>query len=549
MWNIPDDVLATRRDDVALNYVVGQLAEPEQFQKRVRYLYDHPLECAQDEIALKGGRTFGRYTSPLVGAGGGAVGRIWYFRDITQPKQAERALRESQQRLQRIVESAMDAIVAIDQRGIVRLFNEAAVKTFQSAAERILGDSFQRFTTKALWSALDQCMGTMDGSTSANRYIRAPDGLMARREDGTEFPIEATISEACSAGERLFTIILRDVNQQTESEKERRKLRLEKRYLEEKINGGFQDIVGRSPAMNRTMHDVSRVAGTDATVLIRGETGTGKELLARTIHEQSSRWGRMLVSVNCAALPGGLVESELFGHEKGAFTGALSRREGRFELADQGTLFLDEIGDLPLALQAKLLRVLQSGEFQRVGGVESLHADVRIVAATNCDLEGAVREGKFREDLFYRLNVFPITIPALRDRCEDIPLLANYFVSRHSAAMGKQIRSIPPETLDALMEYTWPGNVRELQNVIERAVILSDGAELRLGAWPPPAPSTGDEQQGLTLDDVQRGHIRRILEMTHWRISGQHGAARILGMKPTTLESRMKKLGITRDAG
>lgn len=326
------------------------------------------------------------------------------------------------------------------------------------------------------------------------------------------------------------------------------KLEQENLYLQEEIKTehNFEDIVGQSRPIKNVLKAVETVAPTDATVFLLGETGTGKELFARAIHNLSKRRNRALVKVNCAALPAGLIESELFGHEKGAFTGALTRKIGRFELADRGTIFLDEIGDLPLELQAKLLRVLQEGEFERVGGTQTIRIDVRVIAATNRDLEKAVEEGRFREDLYYRLNVFPIRIPPLRERKEDIPLLVKYFAMNYSAKLGRKIETIPQKSMNALLAYSWPGNIRELQNVIERAVITSPGVELELGSWLPKAASAPRQEQIPTLEEIEREHITEVLGVTGWRVSGEKGAAELLGLKPTTLEARMKRLGIRR---
>jgi formate hydrogenlyase transcriptional activator len=327
----------------------------------------------------------------------------------------------------------------------------------------------------------------------------------------------------------------------------------EKRYLEEEIRGAwaFEEIVGRSTPIRQALSQVEDVAPTDTTVLLLGETGTGKELFARAIHRLSPRRDRTLVKVNCAAIPSGLLESELFGHEKGAFTGALERKIGRFELADHGTLLLDEIGDIPLELQTKLLRVLQEREFERLGSTRSQKVDVRIIAATNQDLERLVATHLFRADLYYRLNVFPITIPPLRDRRGDVKLLVRYFVERHARRLKKPIDRVPAEAVDALERWTWPGNVRELESVIERAVIRSRNGVLDLAVRDlrpepdaePPAHPTAD---GLTLEAMERGHILRTLTDTHWVIGGPNGAAVRLGMKRSTLVSRMRKLGISR---
>ncbi|MBI2468607.1 MAG: sigma 54-interacting transcriptional regulator, partial [Candidatus Rokubacteria bacterium] len=333
----------------------------------------------------------------------------------------------------------------------------------------------------------------------------------------------------------------------------RLKARLEQEnlYLQEEIKTerGFEEIVGQSPAIRRVLRAVEQVAPTDATVLLLGETGTGKEVVARAVHNLSARRDRALVKVNCAALPAGLIESELFGHEKGAFTGALSRKPGRFELADRGTLFLDEIGDLPPELQAKLLRVLQEGQFERVGGSQTLEVDVRVIAATNRDLEKAMQEGGFRPDLYYRLSVFPIRIPPLRERRGDVPLLIRYFVDKHGRKLGKRIETIPQASMDTLTAYPWPGNVRELENVIERAVILSPGPRLDLGDWRPTPGVALDARSPLTLEALERDHILAVLELTGWQVSGEKGAAKLLGLRPTTLEARMKKLGIRRRPG
>jgi formate hydrogenlyase transcriptional activator len=320
------------------------------------------------------------------------------------------------------------------------------------------------------------------------------------------------------------------------------------------VENGFRvqhnsaEIIGESPALKEVLRQVEIVAPTDATVFLQGETGTGKELIARALHRLSARGARAFITVNCAAIPAGLLESELFGHERGAFTGALAQRLGRFELAHQGTLFLDEIGDMPLELQPKLLRVLQEQEFERLGSPRTRHVDVRLVAATNREVAPMVDKGHFRADLYYRLNVFPITVPPLRQRPEDIPLLVRHFVRHFARQLHKRIDTIPAEAIEALTQYPWPGNVRELQNVIERAVILSPGPALHLApdelqrSW----PTKGSPAGVRTLEEVEREHILRVLQDTHGVIGGPHGAAARLGLRRTTLLYRLEKLGIAR---
>jgi formate hydrogenlyase transcriptional activator len=330
------------------------------------------------------------------------------------------------------------------------------------------------------------------------------------------------------------------------------KLAEEKLYLQDEIRTehNFEEIIGESSALRHILQQVQTVAPTDSNILILGETGTGKELIARAVHNLSTRREHTLVKINCAAIPTGLLESELFGHEKGAFTGAIAQRVGRFELAHHGTLFLDEVGDIPLELQPKLLRVLQEQEFERLGSARTIRVDVRVVAATNVDLAQRVAENQFRSDLYYRFNVFPLTVPPLRERREDIPLLARYFAQKYARRMKKPIDSIPAKAMTALANYHWPGNVRELENFIERAVILSRGAELEIpvAQIKPLTKSAPRDSLGAftTLEQAEREHILRGLAETHWVIGGPAGAAARLGMKRTTLQSRMIKLGITR---
>jgi formate hydrogenlyase transcriptional activator len=357
-------------------------------------------------------------------------------------------------------------------------------------------------------------------------------------ESGRIVGVSIDITERKEAEERLRRTL-------QEVQNLREKLQQQNTYLKQEVQSlhGFTRIVGQSQALKRALAQAEQVAPTGSTVLLLGETGTGKELIASAIHELSPRSQHTMVRVNCSAIPTSLIESELFGREKGAYTGALSKQIGRFELANGSTLFLDEIGDLPLEIQVKLLRVLQEKQIERLGNPRGIPVDVRIIAATNHDLEKAVREQRFRQDLYYRLNVFPIMIPPLRERQEDIPALVSALVGEFSIALGKNIESIAPESMNALRRHDWPGNVRELRNVVERAMIVAKGPKLWIE---PPCGTATAAKERLTMDEAIREHVRQVLEITGWRIRGRSGAAEILGVKPTTLETRMAKLGIRR---
>jgi formate hydrogenlyase transcriptional activator len=394
---------------------------------------------------------------------------------------------------------------------------------------------------------------------------------LRRKDDGK--PIWIEIWAKPEPGGKYTRTMFLDVTDRVLMEREQGRLAVENIYLREEIQSvhNFGEIVGQSPALLDVLEKVNRVAKTDATVLITGETGTGKELIARAIHSASHRHHKPLIKVNCAALPSGLIESELFGHEKGAFSGAISRRAGRFELANGGTIFLDEIGEVPTDVQVKLLRVLQERELELVGGTDPIKVDVRVIAATNRDLVKLIREGKFREDLFYRLNVFPITLPPLRERSGDVPLLVKSLVARFAARVGMRIESVGKATMDRLTRYRWPGNVRELENILERAVILSNGptleidpevfasvlADRRPDSEPPTAPPSESEGPAAdaararpyeSLESNTRNHILAALERSNWVIDGPHGAAKSLALHANTLRSRMKKMGIVRAA-
>ncbi|MCB0548258.1 MAG: sigma 54-interacting transcriptional regulator [Phaeodactylibacter sp.] len=383
-----------------------------------------------------------------------------------------------------------------------------------------------------------------------------------KAKDGSLIPIYCSMNLIRFKEQEINCVFARDWRRKKEQEEKlnealekvrelSEKLREENTLLKEEINlhYNFNNIISQSKAYKRILRQAEQVAGTDATVLVIGETGTGKELLARAIHKLSKRDDNPLIKVNCAALPKDLIESELFGHEKGAFTGAYQQKKGRFELAHQGTIFLDEIGELPLGLQSKLLRVLQEGEFERVGGNKTIKVDARVIAATNRDLQQMVNEGLFRQDLFYRLNVFPIHNIPLRDRREDIPLLAHHFVKKHSDKAGKAIGNIPKSGINKLMEYDFPGNIRELENIIERAVILSTGRTLNLEDSLPEGRKSPNGNDGFfkSFEEMQRDYIISALERTNWRVTGPRGAARLLKINGRTLASKMRRLGIYRE--
>jgi PAS domain S-box-containing protein len=464
----------------------------------------------------------------------------------------EKQLVESERRYRELYEEAPNAYVAIGGDRRLLSVNHRATQLLDVPADELVDRP-----------VLSLFADTAAGKPRAEEALRAGfDGreisgweLEMRRRDGTPLWVSVWMRPLRGADGRIPAVhsIWVDITDRVRAEAERASLQQQNLYLQEELKSvhNFEEIVGRSPALLAVLDKVSRVAPTDATALITGETGTGKELVARAIHSHGQRAARPLIKVNCAALPAGLVESELFGHEKGAFTGAIARRIGRFELADGGTLFLDEIGELPPESQAKLLRVLQEREIERVGGGTAIPIDVRIIAATNRDLLKLVRAGTFREDLYYRLSVFPIALPPLRERAEDIPLLVRFLVEKFATRTGRRLDGVSPETMRRLVAYRWPGNIRELENVLERAVILATGptldfevdAELATG----PAVPAGDPSVS-SLEAVERRHIIAVLRQTHWVIDGPRGAAQVLGLHPNTLRSRLKKLGITRSS-
>ena len=489
---------------------------------------------------------------PVCNATGQVVAGLCIVIDITDRKIAEHALQESEEQLTRILESAMDAIITIDNRRRITLLNTAAIKILGCPAAEVIGQSLDRFLSERFRSLFKEYLEGFERSDEKKKYMWAPEGLTVIRSNGEEFPVEGTISQMELRGQKLYTIILRDINERKRAEAQLRTLQQENLYLQEEIKTqvNFEEIVGASATIKKVLENVEIVAGTSSTVLLTGETGTGKELIARAIHSRSGRKNKALIKVNCAALPTGLIESELFGHEKGAFTGAISKKIGRFELADKGTIFLDEIGEIPLEVQTKLLRVLQDGEFERVGGTQTIHVDVRVISATNRDLEKAIPENKFRADLFYRINVFPVHLPALRERKEDIPLLVHYFVNKHMIKMGKRIEKIDLDTMKRFLSYSWPGNIRELENIVERAVILSKSPSLYIEEELFPSAKLDEQSENalLSLEEIERNHIIKVLKEARGVIEGPKGAAIILNVHPNTLRSRIKKLSIDRQS-
>jgi formate hydrogenlyase transcriptional activator len=437
--------------------------------------------------------------------------------------------------------------------------NRAAREILGISAEevsRTLGTSLVVDTPEARQNVREALERLRNGGLAEHRVLEL------RRKDNGERIWVQWWSKSAPSGAYTRSMFI-DITQQVLLEQERARLSAQNIYLQEEIKSehNFEEIIGATAGLARVMAKVTRVAATDASVLITGESGTGKELIARALHSRSTRAEKPFIKVNCAALPVGLVESELFGHERGAFSGAIQRRIGRFELAHTGTIFLDEIGEMPLDVQVKLLRVLQEHEFERIGNSHPITSDVRVLAATNRDLQKSLRDGGFRLDLFYRLNVFPIALPPLRERIGDLPLLTHFFVQKHAARLARRIDAVEAESIRRLMQYTWPGNIRELENVIERALILSSTPILSidpdlLGIEDNASISAAQEaaiESALSahpasdLDSIQREHILKVLREVDWVIEGADGAAVRLGLKPGTLRHRMKKLGIKRN--
>jgi PAS domain S-box-containing protein len=476
------------------------------------------------------------------------------FVSALERRKAEQALRESEEQLNLAASAAEAGIWMIDVGTGGLWMTDKTREIFQFPPDEDL--SFERFLAivfpedrESVRAALARCSETRELVRLEYRIV-LPDGrLQWVVVRGRSFPATAEQPERVMGVvidiTRRKTAEIRIQKQMEEIQRLKDQLEQENIYLREeiKLKSVHEKIVSRSQAMKQVLAQVEQVARTDTTVFILGETGTGKELLAQAVHRLSSRAERSLVTVNCASLPPTLIESELFGREKGAYTGALTQMTGRFEIADGATMFLDEIGELPQDVQSKLLRVLEEGRFERLGSTSTKKVDVRVIAATNRNLAAEVGEDKFRKDLYYRLNVFPIAVPPLRERPEDIPLLVWTFVKQFEKQMGKRIDHIPRKNMEALLRYSWPGNARELKNVIERAMIVSSGKTLAVSV---PRGISCETADGLTLEDIERRHIKDALEKCGWRLSGPEGAAVILGLKRTTLQSKMKKLGIRR---
>jgi PAS domain S-box-containing protein len=484
--------------------------------------------------------------SPVETAAGCVV--LSVVRDISEKKKAEDALRRSEQQLRSLFEFSPDAIVVSNREGKINEVNAQVERFFGYDRSELLDEPIEILIPERFRQVHPRHRDTYSQQPGVRR-MGAGLELYGRRKDGSEFPVDIVLgSVEATDGRRLVLSVIRDLSEKRETEEALRRVEQEKRYLEEELVTihQFDEIVGESSSLKRVLKQVEDVAATDATVLILGETGTGKELIARAIHELSPHRDHAFVKLNCSAIPSGLLESELFGHEKGAFTGAIAQKIGRLELAHQGTFFLDEVGDLPLELQPKILRALQEKEFERVGGTRTIPVNVRLVAATNRDLTKMVKAGQFRSDLYYRLRVFPVTIPPLRERRDDIPLLVRYFLSSHSKRMGRRIETIPNGTMETLVKWRWPGNVRELENFIERSVILTQGSVLRAPLAELEAVEEPTDSTDSNLEAAEREHILRVLRECKGMIGGANGAADRLGLKRTTLNSKIKKLGIKR---
>jgi PAS domain S-box-containing protein len=512
---------------------------------------DNPIA----EIVLvrqDGGRIAMESTSVSIPIGGIPTAVI-IAQDVSERKELEKKIKESEESFRAFMDNIPASIYIKDENDRHIYANPVAITSVRKKPEEVIGsttrDLFQPEVAARLIEMDRKVLEGEDIQLTEEWFDTAKGEVHWRRD--IKFPIKL------GTDKKLLGGIAIDITAIKQSEEELRKAYSEIKLLKEKLEQEniylreeitlqhrHHEIVGESDVMKSVLSKAEQVAATESTVLILGETGTGKELLAHAIHNLSSRKEKPMLTVNCSALPGSLIESELFGREKGAYTGALTTQIGRFEVADGSTIFLDEICELPLELQAKLLRVLEDGTFERLGSSETIKADARVIAASNRDLAEEVSQGRFREDLYYRLNVFPLTLPPLRDRREDIPLLVWTFVKEYSETMGKTIESIPRKVMEPLKRYSWPGNVRELKNVVERAVILSKDPSLQIQV--PGISKIKEPESMITLEELEKRHITNVLETTGWRVRGKNGAAEILGLKPSTLESRMAKRGIRR---
>ncbi len=561
--------------------VVGTPCETLVREGRLLHIPDRVLELYPDDPIEFPERVVSYLGMPLFGAEGRLLGhlavvdvrpmsdekrlvalfRLFANRALAEMRRLrlEEDLRDRQEKLAGLIGSAMDAIVEVDAEWRITLLNAAAEKVFGCASDRVHGQHIGCLLGAAATHQLRGLAEALERRTGAERSLWIPGGFVAQPAGGRSFHAEATLSSFEARQRSYYTLILRNVDERVQAERTIQSLTATTEYLSEQIaeEHGFGDIVARSPAMLEALKAVTQVAATPASVLILGETGTGKELFARAIHERSPRRDRPLVKVNCAAIPASLIESEFFGHERGAFTGATHRREGRFAVADGGTMFLDEVGDLPLELQGKLLRVLQEGEFEPVGGSRTRKVDVRVIAATNSDLEEAVRLGAFRADLYYRLGVFPLRLPTLRERGDDVVVLAEAIAAKLARSLGRTIAPLGPSDFAALRAYAWPGNVRELRNVLERAIITSADGRLHLdralpAAGPAASPVEAEPRQDgeimseRALRQLERDNMLAALARAGWRVAGDGGAAQLLGVRPSTFKSRMKALAICR---
>ena len=576
---------------------IAEAADREIFSKYRKDVFQKQ-DTRACEIRLKrkdGGAFYARLQSVATENSDNKAGSICTtIVDITESRRAEDAIKFQVD----VLSQVNDAIVAIDNDNRIMYWNKAAERLYNLKAADIIGHHVHdAYTTKSINAEVEREMqgslkttGTWSGELlhvkkngerisvlTSMSLLRdkagAPVGMLAVMRDISERRrledelqraygyLEQTVQERTIELRQANELLSQEIEERKGTEESLRSANAENRQLKDRFQAeniylhtdldrefNFGEIIGRSNALEYVLFKVEQVAPQDATVLLLGETGTGKGVVARSIHGKSSRKDRPLITVNCSALPANLIESELFGREKGAFTGSHDRQIGRFELADNGTLFLDEIGEMPMELQTKLLRVVQDGEFERLGGPRTIKVNVRIIASTNRNLEEEIRKGRFREDLFYRLNVFPVTIPPLRQRKEDIPLLVDYFVAKFNKKTGKKIKTVSKDTLTMFQEYDWPGNVRELESIIERSVITSQGTGLQIldRFVNSPKPNEQEAQDCRSLVDIEHDHILQALEKTGWRIEGKKGAAAMLGINPSTLRGRMRKDGISR---